>query len=196
MNSNLALNELFDSIEDKDMLFASKMNENDVFKSICGEDEYGNAKSMISIKLSDFDIQNEEENVLDEMILDNPIVNVFKTPALTMVDLTFTNPSDFDFVNTVSRMQSYILSDMRSINENVLSTIVLTIIPKEYLGEVYCTGIHGTFCIMPSKPDVPTDTIRFIFENTYFYSFKIPEEIEYTEEEYGTENDLDIENIN
>lgn len=176
-------------------LFASEMNERKIFSVSCGEDEFGVSKSMVSIKMSDFDIENEKETVYDEIILDNPVVNIFKTPALTMVDLTFTKPKDFEFINTVARLQEYVKTDMMSQNENIFSTIVLTIMPKDFLGELFCSGAHGTFCIMPSKPDVPADTIRFIFQNSYFYAFKIPEEIEFTEDDYGTSDNENAVNF-
>lgn len=175
-----------DNIEKQPLETIENLTEHDVFKNTCGEDEKGNAKAVTVIKLSDFYIKDEKEIVLDEIVLNNPIINIFKTPVQVMVDLTFINSSDYEFINAVARMQDFIKMENRNPSPEVLSTIVLTLLPKEYLGNIYLTGIHGTFCIIPSKPDVPVDTIRFIYNNEYFHTFCLPVD--------NTQNSEEIDN--
>lgn len=150
----------------------SEVSEKEVFEAICGEDDLGQPKATASVKLSDFNIANETEQVYNEMVIDNAIVNVFKTPALTMVDLTFYSENDSRLAELSKMLTDFSKQSMSSSDENVLSTIVLTVVPNKD-ASVYVSGIHGTFCFMPSAIGAAVDTLRFIFQNDYIYAFEI-----------------------
>lgn len=156
----------------------STISEKEVFRVICGEDEYGQPKSDVSVKISDFDMTTEEEHVLNELVVDNAIVNVFKTPALTMVDLTFSSGTDPQLVALIDLLNLYTQDNINP-DENILSTIVLTVTPKED-GDVFLSGIHGVFCLMPIalQGKIKINTVRFIFTNDYLYAFEIPDDAE------------------
>lgn len=149
------------------------MTEREIILSCCGEDEYGDTRSTVAVKLSKINLNEGSEDILDEMLFDNPIVNVLRNPRFTMVDLTFLSTEDFEFVNLAARLQDFSKAENTAENEEctIGPTIVVTIIPKETKGEYYCSGMHGVWCLMPSKVGVPIDTVRFIFDNELFQAF-------------------------
>lgn len=150
----------------------SEISEKEVFEAVCGEDDLGQPKATVSVKLSDFNIANETEQVFREMLIDNAIVNVFKTPALTMVDLTFYSENDSRLAELSKMLMDFSKQSMSSSDENVLSTIVLTVVPKED-SSIYVSGVHGTFCFMPSVIGGAVDMLRFIFQNDYISAFEV-----------------------
>ena len=150
------------------------MTEWEVMISCCGEDEFGNTKATAAIKLSRINLETFEEEVIDEMLLDNPIINIFRNPRFTMLDLTFTNKEDFEFVNLAGRLQSFTWDESVTMNPEgtIGPTIIVTLIPKESRGEYFCVGIHGLWVIMQSMVGAPVDTVRFIFDNELFTTYQ------------------------
>ncbi len=149
------------------------MTEREIMLSCCGEDDFGSNRATVAVKLSRINLETEEEEIEDEMLFDNPIVNIFRNPRFTMIDLTFTNREDFEFINLVARLQDFSKAENTAVNTKATigPTIVLTIIPKETKGEFYCSGIHGIWCCMPSKIGAPIDTVRFIYDNELFMAY-------------------------
>lgn len=149
------------------------MTERDVMISCCGEDDFGNNKATVAVKLSRINLETFEEDVEDEMLLDNPIINIFRNPRFTMLDLTFTNKEDFEFINLAARLRDFSRFEIMAANEEAMigPTIIVTLIPKETKGEYFCVGVHGMWVIMMSKIGGPIDTIRFIFDNELFTTY-------------------------
>lgn len=158
--------------EDESTKITTPYSELDVFIAACGNDEFGNSKASVAIKVSGVDVvKGEEVDELDEIVLDEPIVNICKSYKFTMVDLTF-NPKSFDFVNAVARLQDFTkIEQLARGPENIVPSVILTVSPKSMIGEVYCTGMFGAWCLMPSQVGRAIDTIRFTFENDYFGTF-------------------------
>ncbi len=149
------------------------MTEREIMIACCGEDEFGNNKASVAIKLSRINLETMEEEVVDEMLFDNPIINIFRNPRFTMVDLTFTNKEDFEFINLAARIQDFTKIENVVMNPEATigPTIIVTLIPKESKGEYFCVGIHGMWVIMQSKIGAPVDTVRFLFDNELFTSY-------------------------
>ncbi len=149
------------------------MKERDIFLACCGNDEQGDNKSTVAVKLSKIDLNTGEEETQDEMLFDNPVVNILRNPRFTMVDLTFTNKDDYEFVNLVARLQDFSKVENTAQTDDAMigPTIILTVIPKSYKGEYYCSGMHGVWVAMPSRIGSPIDTVRFIFDNELFLAY-------------------------
>ena len=150
------------------------MTEKEIFLACCGNNELGDNKSDVAIKLCRINLETGEEDVLDEMIFDNPIVSILRNPRFVMVDLTFTNKADFEFINLVARLQDF--SNVQNSAENETATIgptiIVTVLPKEYKGEYYASGMHAVWVVMPSRIGAPMDTVRFIFDNELFAAYR------------------------
>ena len=166
--------EIIEDLKKADMLLPEK----EVLLACCGEDEYGDAKAIINIKMSDVNLVENTEQVLDEIIMDNPIVNVFRSLLNTTVDFTFANPQDYEFINLVGRLNSFMKAEMEPAEDNTLRALFVTITPKEDLVDYFSTGMYGTWFLQPSKVGGAVDTIRFIFSNEFFKTFRIEEEHE------------------
>ena len=149
------------------------MTEREIFLSCCGNDEKGDNKATIALKLSKINLNNGDEEVKDEMLFDNPVVNIIRNPRFTMIDLTFTNKEDFEFVNLVARLQDFSKAENTAETDDAMigPTIILTVIPKAYKGEYYCSGMHGVWVVMPSRIGGEIDTVRFIYDNELFMAY-------------------------
>lgn len=145
------------------------MKELDVIREACGVDEDGNAKAVVSVKLSEINTGTLQEKVLDEVLLDNPKVQIYRSVRYTMVDLIFGSPMDFEFINVWGRLNGFcneIGEDMNS-----MRTIVITISPKSLMGEYFLCGLHAAWSLMKSRPDGEMDMIRFVMDSEYFGVF-------------------------
>ena len=175
------MSELLENEEIKDMELPKDgdITERDIFIACCGEDEDNNPRSIVAVRMSKYDAATGEEiELADEVILDEPVVNIFRSPRFTMVDLTFI-PNSFSFVNLTARMQDFIKAEnMAGESDNIIPSIALTLNPKDHLGVFYCTGLHGAWSLMPSKVGYKIDTMRFTFDNTMFGSFVLGEQDE------------------
>ncbi len=147
-----------------------QISERDIVITCCGEDDYGNPKALVSVKLADINVNTGEERVLDEVIVESAIVNIFRSVVSTMVDLTFMDPEDYEFVSAVAHLQDFCRVDMEPGNSNVIRTIVVTVVPKKF-ESAYACGFHAAWNIQPSKVGVKNDTLRFVFDSDYFNVF-------------------------
>ena len=159
------------------------INEIDVFKACCGEDEEGNPKSIIAIEAKVmFDTNGEEirEEALWEKSIFSAVVNLQRAARFTTVDLTFDSPLNVEFLNLVGLLQDF-SKPSNSINNESVPCIFVTVMPNEFEGDYYLTGMGAAWCLMPSKPNSLADTVRFIFDNdlfsTYFSEFDEEEEL-------------------
>ena len=147
-------------------------SERDVLIACSGENFDGTPKAVCSVKLADINVETGNENVIDEIIVDSAIVNVFRSAVSTMVDLTFLNPQDYEFVDLVTRMQSFCKADMEPADPQTIRTIVVTIVPNEF-EECYCAGLNAAWVIQPSKVGALNDTVRFIIDSEYFNVYTV-----------------------
>lgn len=176
------------------------MTEKDIMKACCGTDEVGNTNSAVKVQNLILNITTGEQKIINEVTLDNPSVNMFRSFRYTMVDLIFNSHTDYDFLNTTSMLNAFTVSDnsMDSEDYNVPS-IVVTICPKEYDCEYYTVGMHGAWCLQPHIAGEEINTIRFIFDNELFHTYEVNDtSIDYKElsnEIYlEKEYDMDISN--
>ena len=143
--------------------------EKEVILEACGVNDEGDTKAVVSVKLSEINAGTMEEKVLDEVILDNPTIQIYRSVKYTMVDLIFDNPMDFEFIKTFGRLSGFcneVGEDMNSVR-----TIIVTISPKRMLGEYFLCGMHAAWLLMKSKPQTDANMIRFVFDGEHFNVF-------------------------
>ncbi len=151
------------------------MTEREVFVAACGVDEEGVNRSLVKIETK-FLTMDGEEDAVGEITLDGPVVNIFRSMRFTMLDLTYDSGTDFDFVHAVQLLKDFSVPENSLDDEDTrVPCIQLTVMPKELDGVYYITGVHGTWCLMPSVPGRADDTIRFLFENDLVHTYRINE---------------------
>ncbi len=152
------------------------LTEHDVLEACCGEDSSGIPKGIISVKMSLFDSETMEESVADEIVLDTSVIAISRSAVFTMVDVTFDRPDDYDLVNLIGRLNGFNGKYLNGRDLTKIGAVIVTIVPKEYVGEYFAVGMYGAWCLQPSKAGEVADSIRFIFENEYFTVFEVEEE--------------------
>ncbi len=148
------------------------MHIRNIMLASCGEDSEGFSKAAVAIKGSEFNFKTETENVIFEEILEEPVVNIFRSVGYSMVDLTFKSEDLDNLWEVIERMQAFTNARMMPESEDVLPTVVVTIIPKEYDGEYYLSCMNAMWCIQPSVRNGEYDTLRFIVANDFFHGFR------------------------
>ena len=149
------------------------MRERDLLIAACGVTEDGRPKAQIQIITRFVDINNSEELNIDMIQLYGPVVNIFRTMEHASVDIQFDSSSDPDFVQSIKMLQDFCKPENSLDNQSdTIPVVLVNIIPLSYEGEYYSTGMHGSWVVMPSQPNRLADTIRFIFKNEDFCSYR------------------------
>ena len=152
------------------------LTEHDVLEACCGEDSGGIPNGIISVKMSIFNSETMEESVVDEIVLDTPVIAISRSAVFTMADVTFDRPDDYDLVNLIGRLNGFNGKYLNGRDLTKIGAVIVTIVPKEYVGEYFAVGMYGAWCLQPSKAGEAADCVRFIFENEYFTVFEVEEE--------------------
>lgn len=164
------------------------LTEKDVLIAACGKDRDGYSKSAVKIDDAMIDATTGEEDVNNELLLDNAVVNIFRNSQMTMVDLTFDNPEDYEFTQLVYFLQeATAIENTMDTYEQHVPSVIITICPKALEFEYYVTGIHAMWCVQPSQVGGANDTVRLIFTNNMFHVYhmdidKLLEDDQETEE--------------
>lgn len=150
------------------------ITEKDIYIAACGRDEKGINKSLVRIENVVLTEGGSESNAISDMILDNPVVNIFKTRAFTMVDVTFVSNDDYEFTQLIQMLSDFCKVE-NSMNEESgeLPAICVSICPKEYNGEYIIVGMHAMWALHQSKAGNGIDTIRFIIENGFMHTYQV-----------------------
>ena len=146
------------------------MTEKDVLMAASGTDVEGTTKSLVVVETKNVDVSTEFETTLKELQLDNPVVKIYRGFATSLVDLVFDDSSDYDYVHLFNMLKEF-SSLENSVSEDVVPTLAVTVIPKEYGGDYFLAGLHPSWCAMPDEPGGDVNTIRFIFDNEFLHTF-------------------------
>ena len=152
--------------------------ERDVLMAACGVNqqmpEQPKAQILLETKLLDF--QNDSEVRVDSMELYGPIINCFRNVQHMCVDVQF-DEYDLDFIQSVQMLKSFCSPEYSLDNQNgIVPVVVLTILPISLEGEYFASGVNGSWVIMPSQANRLPDTIRFIFNNQDFHTYRLNED--------------------
>ena len=164
--------------------------EMEIIRAACGLDENGETKSVVRVEAKILSLSGEgSEEPVSDMTLDNPCVNIHKSFRYTMVDLEFSDSADEEYAKLTNMLKDFTVPERSmDLEEDLIPALVLTILPKEFEGEYFICGMHGTWCLMPSAPDRPVDTVRFLFENELIHTFKLDDDaISSYEEDFDDE---------
>ena len=129
-------------------MYEEGMRELEVMRACCGEDEEGFSRAAVSVKLMMLK-EDETAEEIDEIVLDNPIVNIYRDPRRTLIDLTFPNVKDFEITNLAVRLQSF-MGEKMTMQRDAVPSIMMTLAPKELFGQYFISAIHGMWFLMPS----------------------------------------------
>lgn len=148
------------------------LSEKEVLIAACGKDRDGYSKSAVKIDNAIINVNTGDESIVKELLIDDAIVNIFRNAQMTMLDLTYDNPENYEFENLIRFLQDATQTEntMDSQQQHVPS-IVITVCPKELEFEYYITGIHALWCIQPSQAGGVNDTVRLIFTNSLFHVY-------------------------
>ena len=154
------------------------MREKDIILSACGVGEYGEPKGCVTVNFARWHMEEQREEVVKRLFTNEPVINITRTPRLTMVDLTFEMGEDSDFheLLEVLRMSSEPENSFDR-EEDVMPTLYVTIMPYIYEMEYFLTGLHGVWCLMPSVAEREIDTVRLIFNNELFSVYQVDGEV-------------------
>ncbi len=152
--------------------------EKDVLMASCGiSEEYPEEpKAQILVETKKLNLTNGEEEIIDKIDLYGPIVNCFRNLQHMMLDIQFDSASDPDFIKTVKALKDFCVPE-NSLEEgsDKLPVVVVTIMPVSLEGEYFAAGVNGSWVVMPSQANRLPDTIRFIFNNMDFHTYRINE---------------------
>ena len=150
------------------------MTDKDVFKAACGITEDKDNKSLVKIETKFYSANDNSEADVEQRTIDGPVVNIFRSLRYTIVDLQFSDNSDYDYINVSQMLKNFSTPEnsMDTVTDKI-PAIVLTVMPKSLEGQYYICGMHGTWCLQPSAPNKLADTIRFIFENDLLHTYQV-----------------------
>lgn len=155
------------------------MTDKEVMMACCGMDDDGMPRATVALKMARIHVGEMKEEIKDELILDTPVVNMHRGPKFTIIDLVFTDPQEFQFINSVGRLQKFVKvinsADAENTDDAVIPTMVVTVAPRDLMNEYFVSGMHGIWAVMPSHIGMPNDTLRFIFTNDSFHVFSMDE---------------------
>lgn len=165
------------------------LNEKEVMLSACGISEEGESKAYIKVTNAILDVTKNKQEVVDDIILDGPVVNIFRNFKFTMVDLTFSSGTDYEFINLSDTLKE-LSKPEKSLgeDEDLIPALIVTVAPKELDYEYYLTGVHASWCLTVSDTGMDTvDTVRFIFTNDMIHVYHMDTSEMVTEEDYFNE---------
>lgn len=149
------------------------MRERDVLIAACGVSEDEEPKAQVLIKTLFVNLKNGAEIEVDSIHLHGPVINCFRNMERMSVDIQFDCASDPDLIQCIQVLQKFCIPEnsLDNQSENV-PIISVTILPVSLGGEYYVTGIHGSWVVMPSQANRLPDSIRFIFNNDDFHTYR------------------------
>lgn len=154
------------------------LTEKDVFIAASGVTEDGDGKSLSQIATKFLDMGTGEEELVREMSFDGVIINIFKSLRMTMIDFKFESALDYNFVQASEMLKEFTsVENSADPESNRMPIVQVTIMPEELEGQYYITGVHGSWCLMPSEQGKAADIIRFIFDNDTVHTFRINEDM-------------------
>ncbi len=164
------------------------MKEKELFMASSGRDEYGVGKALIRLETKVVKKSGEEE-ILRETFVDYPEIILFRSGKFVMADIKFGDSLNVDFVSMRAQLCEFMDPKYSADEEDgILPVAVLTIMPKEYMGEYFISGMHPAWSFISSKVDGANDTIRFIFNDEDISSYEVDEEVFEKEEMEGLDD--------
>jgi len=153
------------------------MNEKDVIMAASGRDELGNGKSLLRLEAKRA-VKYKDSETDRDIFLEDKVVNVFIGNRFTTVDIEFDDEYDVNFIGM--RAMLYDFSDAANSMDpesGEIPFLLLTLMPKECMGEYFVCGMDPAWSLVASKPLGKEDTVRFIFDNNFIGTFEVDEDL-------------------
>ena len=152
------------------------MTEKEVLLAMCGVDENEDTKAQIMIETKYVDVVKGEEKRVGVIDLHGPVVNCFRSHRFMNVDVQFDSASDPELINCIRLLKDFNNPEnSMDSNNNLVPIVQLTLMPISLGGEYFASGVHGSWTIIPSQMNRLPDTIRFIFVNGDFFTYRVNE---------------------
>ena len=147
------------------------MKARDVFEASCGIGGYGNSRALVRVQTGFIDRRSLEESTLEHYDMDNPIVEIHQNAKLTLVNLSFGDSGDPDFIYISDMIKRFQVMDA-SIDDERMPSLSLTIMPKELDGS-YVYGVSGIAFLQSSTAFGSNDTVSFVFTNDCIHAYML-----------------------
>ena len=141
----------------------------DIIMAASGKDEQGYNKSAVGLFFERIDIDGNS-TVIDEVDVDKPIINIFKSFNKVQVDIIYSYKNDID-LKMMNDLLIKATNAENSVEDNAsdFPLISLSIIPHEFDGKFYilCTD-PIVWCLTAQDPRGDIDTLRMVFDENDF----------------------------
>ena len=144
------------------------MRSRDVFKAACGKNILDENKSVVKVQAEKINRNNLESQEIDSLDMDNPVVDIHQNARLTIVNLTFEDADDPDFLYLADMVKRFQTND-NSMSDTETPGMAITILPKEMTG-FFIHGVSG-MSILQSSNNKEFDTVSFIFTNDCIHAY-------------------------
>lgn len=158
------------------------ITERDVLNASCGLDDDLIPKAMAKVEICRV-FMDKTPIKIKELITSNAYVNIFKSVAFTMIDLTYENRNDEEFkaLRTLLKSIKQMPNDENTETDETSETkenngqiaISITICPKKLNGMYYVIGFYAMYAPIASDESDRVDTVRFIILNDFFHVYKL-----------------------
>lgn len=152
------------------------MTEREILIAASGISETREPKAQVQIDTKFVDVENGEEIVLDTIGFHGPILNFFRSVRHMNMDVQFDSASDPGLLQLVQILKNFCVPENSlSTGDSRIPIITVTALPTSLGGEYFATGVNASWVVMPSQANRLPDTVRFIFDNRDFHTYRLNE---------------------
>lgn len=147
----------------------NKITVKDIIVAASGRDEKGFNKAACGLFFEKIDIEGNA-TIINEVDVDKPIINIFKSLKRVQVDVIYPMKNDID-LKMMSDLLVRATSAENSIDDNATQfpLVSLSIIPHELDGKFYILCSDPiVWCLTAQDPRGEIDTLRFVFDEEDF----------------------------
>lgn len=141
-------------------------SEYDLIQAMSGVDEDGHGKCVVSLQAQRQDADGNVKNTDDELVIEKPIVQVFKQAGgYVLVDFVFDSVDDIELKEMYSYIQRFFqASNSTDDDELDFPLLLVSLVPEEYKGQYFAVGINPVFyALTPDDVKGEPTTIRLVF---------------------------------
>lgn len=152
------------------------MTEREILIEASGISESREPKAQVQIETKFVDVENGEETVVDSIGFHGPILNFFRSVRHMNVDVQFDSSSDPGLLQLVQMLKNFCIPENSMVSgDSRIPVVVLTVLPTSLNGEYFATGVNASWVVVPSQANRLPDTVRFIFDNRDFHTYRLNE---------------------
>ncbi len=149
------------------------MTEREILLACSGvtEDEQPRARMLLETKY--VDLKDGTEVTVSEKALFGPVLNFFRNARHMNVDVCFPSATDPELLDVVEMLKAFSTPEhSMDIADSTVPLVQLTVMPEAYHGEYFAAGWNSSWVLMPSQMNRLPDTVRFIYDNDDFHTYR------------------------